>query len=300
MKQSKTLITIPVYNEGKFISRTIKSCLSQTVKTQILIVDNCSTDNTIEIIDKFRKKHSHIKLIKNSHNLGRIGNWNRCLELFEESEYQYIKYVFAGDELYPECIEEVEKAFAIDTNIGAVVFPYLFVKLNGEAYRDTALWGNKLYDLKEINWANLYDGGILGAIVCNAYNKKFIQGYRFSSFFIGKSDFDFEILSRSKAYFLDKTLAKFYVEAHDTFDKAQDYIIEIECAFNRTYHLEKNRRMFNKSEHERIKEKILFDLLMNNISYVRFWAYLKLTLRLYIKLFIVKSALLKKRLGSYF
>ena len=66
---SKTLIIIPTYNEEKFISRTIISCLDQTLKTKICIVDNCSKDNTVKIVNKFKKNNSNIDLIQNKINL---------------------------------------------------------------------------------------------------------------------------------------------------------------------------------------------------------------------------------------
>ena len=47
-------IIMPSYNTAKFISKTIESVLEQTYKNwELLIVDDCSTDNTDEIVSKY-------------------------------------------------------------------------------------------------------------------------------------------------------------------------------------------------------------------------------------------------------
>lgn len=284
---TKSLIVIPVYNGETFIERSLKSCLSQNVITDIWIVDNKSIDNTVKIVEKYAKNYSQIKIFINEKNLGRVGNWNKCLDLFERSNYEYIKFLFAGDELFPNCIEECEKILKTDQNIGAIASAYEFVDLNGKVTLDKSVKGNHLYDIKEVNIINIEKGGILGAIVSNMYNKKFINGYRFSEFFVGKADFDYEILSRSKAYYIDNILARFNLDAHRTFFKAQDYFAESEFVFNRAYRLEKNRNMFSKNEYERIKKRIFLEFFSRNLEYFSFTTFLHLV-------FVIMSSLPKK------
>ena len=215
-KLLKTLIMIPTYNGEKFIERTLKSCINQTLLTEIWVVDNQSKDSTRKIINKYAQDHKNIKLFINEKNLGRTGNWNRCLELFEKSSYEYLKFVFTGDEIFPNCIKKTEKIFSIDKDIGAVAFPYEFKYLDGHKSITIDYQNNTLFNIKQINWLNIANGGILGAIICNVYNKKFIQGYRFNEIFIGKADFDNEILSRSKAYYLNEILARFNQDRKST------------------------------------------------------------------------------------
>ncbi len=72
-KYSNYLISIivPVYNKSEKISRCLDSILNQTYKNlEIIIIDDCSTDNSYEICDNYRKRDSRIKLFKNSRNLG--------------------------------------------------------------------------------------------------------------------------------------------------------------------------------------------------------------------------------------
>ena len=58
-------IIIPTFNSAKFLSQTIESALNQTYKnTEIIIVDDNSTDKTVEIIKNYQNKNSKIKFYK--------------------------------------------------------------------------------------------------------------------------------------------------------------------------------------------------------------------------------------------
>lgn len=64
-------IIITSYNRENLIGRAIQSCMAQTYKDiEILVVDDCSTDNSIEVIKDLQKQDSRIKLFINDENLG--------------------------------------------------------------------------------------------------------------------------------------------------------------------------------------------------------------------------------------
>ncbi|MDE5712048.1 MAG: glycosyltransferase, partial [Muribaculaceae bacterium] len=55
-------IVTPSYNSSAFIGETIESILSQTYKNwELLITDDCSTDNSREIIEEYAAKDSRIR-----------------------------------------------------------------------------------------------------------------------------------------------------------------------------------------------------------------------------------------------
>ena len=50
-------VVMPTFNSRKYIKYSIQSVLSQSYKNlELIIVDDCSTDNTVEIVKKFKKK----------------------------------------------------------------------------------------------------------------------------------------------------------------------------------------------------------------------------------------------------
>jgi glycosyltransferase involved in cell wall biosynthesis len=80
-------ICIPAYNGGHLISRAIESCLNQTyTNLEIVIVDDCSSDNTVEIIKNFQSKDQRIKFFRNESNLGLALNF---FETFKKSSGEY-------------------------------------------------------------------------------------------------------------------------------------------------------------------------------------------------------------------
>ena len=72
MEQSPLVsVIMPAYNSATFISEAIQSVLAQThANLELLIIDDASSDNTIEIIKAFQRKDSRIKLFKNTSNQG--------------------------------------------------------------------------------------------------------------------------------------------------------------------------------------------------------------------------------------
>jgi len=64
-------IIVPVYNANKYISETIESIIGQTYNTwELIIVDDCSTDDTVSIIKKYVKLDKRIFLVESEQNFG--------------------------------------------------------------------------------------------------------------------------------------------------------------------------------------------------------------------------------------
>lgn len=64
-------IVIPAYNTSPTIGQTLESCLRQTyIDIEILVIDDCSTDNTKDIVKSYADKDSRIRLLCNDSNIG--------------------------------------------------------------------------------------------------------------------------------------------------------------------------------------------------------------------------------------
>ncbi len=104
-KQELVSICIPTYNGAAFLGETIKSAIAQTYSNiEIIINDDCSTDNTTEIIHAYAQQDNRIKYSFNKQNKGLIGNWETCIAL---SKGAWIKFIFQDDLIEPTCIEEM-------------------------------------------------------------------------------------------------------------------------------------------------------------------------------------------------
>jgi len=81
-------IAMATYNGEKFIQAQLDSIINQTHKNiEIVICDDGSCDKTIDIIKKYKKKYSFIKLFENKKNLGYAKNFEKAISL---CEYDYI------------------------------------------------------------------------------------------------------------------------------------------------------------------------------------------------------------------
>ena len=71
MLKPKISIIIPVYNVEKYISQCLDSAINQSLKDiEIIIVDDCGSDKSMDIAKEYAKNDNRIKIIKNSQNMG--------------------------------------------------------------------------------------------------------------------------------------------------------------------------------------------------------------------------------------
>lgn len=117
MKKNNPLVSvlIPTYNSSKFVEETIKSITDQTYKNiEIVVVDDASTDNTVEILQKLSKEDSRIKLFVNKENLGITENMNNGIN---KCNGKYIAILDGDDWAYPYRIEEQVKLMEENTDV---------------------------------------------------------------------------------------------------------------------------------------------------------------------------------------
>lgn len=96
-------IVMPSYNTGRFIAETIESVLAQTYpQWELLIVDDCSTDNTDDIVNKYLDDE-RIRYIKNSTNSGAAVSRNRALR---EVKGKWIAFLDSDDLWSPDKLEK--------------------------------------------------------------------------------------------------------------------------------------------------------------------------------------------------
>ncbi|WP_142784459.1 glycosyltransferase family 2 protein [Changchengzhania lutea] len=96
-------IIIPTYNSEVFISETIHSVLNQTYSEwELLIVDDGSDDNTVDIIKEFQKLNSNIKLLINERNQGAAISRNKAIN---DAKGDYIAFLDADDLWLPHKLE---------------------------------------------------------------------------------------------------------------------------------------------------------------------------------------------------
>ena len=100
MKKSREIL----YNAEKVIAKTLESVFNQTYKNiEIVLVDDCSSDNSQQVINEYRAKHPEIVYFKQPKNQGAGAARNKALEL---ARGQYVAFLDADDLWYPEKTEK--------------------------------------------------------------------------------------------------------------------------------------------------------------------------------------------------
>ncbi len=113
-------IVTPVYNGEAYLAECIESVLAQTyTHWEYIIVNNCSTDDTLKIAEKYRETDSRIRVVNTEKLLSAIENHNFAVaNIGPESEY--CKILQADDWLFPMCIEQMIEVAISKDSIGIV------------------------------------------------------------------------------------------------------------------------------------------------------------------------------------
>lgn len=118
MPNPKVSVLIPAYNYAQYLPEAIESVLAQTYSDfELIIVDNCSTDNTEDIVQKYSIQDQRIQYIKNQENIGMFRNYNQAL-LYAKGDY--IKFLNADDLLYPHALRSFLDIFENYPNVSLV------------------------------------------------------------------------------------------------------------------------------------------------------------------------------------
>lgn len=97
-------VIIPCYNAEKYVESAVRSIMNQTYKNlEIIVTDDCSTDNTFSILEKLAAEDSRIKLYKNETNLKIVKTLNKMIQ---HANGKYIARMDADDISLPNRIEK--------------------------------------------------------------------------------------------------------------------------------------------------------------------------------------------------
>lgn len=119
-----------MYNSEAFISETINSVINQTYKSwELLLIDDFSTDTTLQVIQPFLDKYSNIKLLKNETNFGAAISRNKGIEA---AKGDYIAFLDGDDVWKPEKLEK-QIAFMQIQNCDVCFSSYELIDENGKA-----------------------------------------------------------------------------------------------------------------------------------------------------------------------
>lgn len=127
----KVSVCIPTFNGAGYLYQAVESVLAQNYQDfEIVIVDNCSTDQTVTVVEDLQKKSNRrIRFYKNDRNIGLVGNFNKCLEYAQGT---HIKFLCVDDLLLPGCLEQMVAALDAHQTVTLVCGGRLIINETGE------------------------------------------------------------------------------------------------------------------------------------------------------------------------
>lgn len=187
-------IVLPVYNGEKYLSLSIESCLNQTYKNiELIIVNDCSTDSTLEIANKYAQNDSRITIINNLENKKLPASLNIG---HNEAKGDFITWT-SDDNFYElDALEKLLKSLLEQE--ADIVYSNIFLIDN---------LGNKVREVSLLGFENLIFGNVIGS--CFLYRRNVFEknnGYNEALFLLEDYDFWLRAILHSKYFKLDQFL----------------------------------------------------------------------------------------------
>lgn len=255
MIQALVSIIIPVYNKAAFIRETLDSALSQTYpKTEIILVDDGSTDGSLEILGKYAKDFPERIRLFAQKNAGVSSATNKGIQM---AKGDYIQFLDADDLLSPNKIESQIKQLA-DDSLGAVsICEWVTFRDNPEEYERWNLKVFKDYSEPAEMVLDFFNRSEMMADSAYLVHRKLIEevGPWNANLTINQDgEFFLRVLLRAKEVFFEPTGRVFYrkpainnVSQQKSYRASQSLLESYRCY---------ERELLKKEDSERVREAL--------------------------------------------
>lgn len=200
-------IIIPTYNSEKFLDRTISGVLNQSYQNwELIIVDDCSKDGTVDIINNWKEKDSRIKLIVLKSNSGGPAHPKNIG--LQEARGKYIAFLDHDDEWLPEKLEK-QVAFlenGYNAKFGLVTCN-AFICINKKRYN----YVTPIYEADDQLINLLRDNFVLSCSSILVNKEIFYQVGDFDEYLKCFDDWDLYIMMVKKNYYIGVTPENLFI-----------------------------------------------------------------------------------------
>lgn len=205
MIENNVSIVMPSYNSAKFIEKSIDSVLNQTYKNwELLVIDDCSPDNSLELVKKYTQIDSRIRLITNEKNMGVAESRNRGLA---EAKFSYVAFL-DSDDVWDQNKLQIQVDFMIENKAAISFTQYYRINELDEKIGEV----NKIPE--QVHYFDLLKGNSI-AMSTSMIDARIVEKIRFEK--IGHEDYYFWLKSLKNGYLakgINKKLV--YYRVHST------------------------------------------------------------------------------------
>lgn len=190
MENTKVSVIMPVYNSEEFLEESIQSILNQSLKEfEFIIVDDGSIDNSLNIINKYKKIDKRIILIKNKKNSGQAISRNKGLK---KAKGRYIAVLDSDDLAMEKRLEIQFNYLEKNPNIFLVGSSAIYINENGKEIKRF----RKYNDYKLLAWRLPKSCGIIHSSIMFRNTGEFYYNANFR--IANEYDFYLNILESGK------------------------------------------------------------------------------------------------------
>ncbi|DAB29786.1 MAG TPA: hypothetical protein CFH84_07495 [Sulfurimonas sp. UBA12504] len=210
MPNPKVSVLITAYNYGHYIGDAIQSVLDQTFDDfELIILDNQSTDDTIDVVNTFIEKDTRIKFIVNKTNIGMFRNYNEGLL---HARGEYIKFLNADDKFHPQILEKFVKILDKYHDVSLVTSHRQYFHSSAEIQKTNF---SGLQDAKEMILLALSKINFIGEPTTVMFRRENLNVGLFDTSLIFFADLDMWLrqLSVGNLYIVNEVLS--YVRKHE-------------------------------------------------------------------------------------
>jgi glycosyltransferase involved in cell wall biosynthesis len=113
-------VVTPFYNTERYLAECIESVIAQSYQNwEYILVNNCSTDNSLEIVEAYARRDDRIRIVNNNSFLTQVQNYNHALRQIS-TESKYCKIVQADDWIFPTCLMEMVEVGEANPTVGII------------------------------------------------------------------------------------------------------------------------------------------------------------------------------------
>lgn len=112
-------VIIPVYNAEKYVSQAVESALMQPETGEIILIEDASPDNALQVCQELAKKHQNIKLIRHADGKNHGASASRNLGI-KNAEFDCVAFLDADDFYLPGCFKVAKEKLISDPTIDGV------------------------------------------------------------------------------------------------------------------------------------------------------------------------------------
>lgn len=134
MNKIRVSIVLPCYNGADLLGSAIKSCINQTYKDwELIIINDCSTDKTLEVANSYAQIDSRIKVFTNEKNSKLPVSLNNG---FKNATGEYWTWTSDDNLLHPTMIEDMVNFLDENKEVGFAVSDYNIIDINGNVVEE--------------------------------------------------------------------------------------------------------------------------------------------------------------------